>query len=85
MYFFVVQIRRRSFISPVKFIAAYLIHHPNQQFFFIAKGDTHTIRSIIMDKIGGSVQRVYQPAIVFVGKAAAAFFGDEAGPAMGYT
>lgn len=77
MYFFVVQIRRRSFISPVKFIAAYFIHHSNQQFFFTTKGDTHTIRSIIMDKIGGSVQRVYQPAIVFRSQAARTSFGNE--------
>ena len=69
--------KKAPFISPVKFIAAYLIHHPNQQFFFIAKGDTHTIRSIIMDKIGGSVQRIYQPAIVFRSQAARTFFGNE--------
>ncbi len=30
-----------------------------------------------MDKIGGSVQRIYQPAIVFRSQAARTFFGNE--------
>ena len=78
MYLPAIQIGFTAFPGVEAFVATDFVNDTDQQFFFITQGDADTVRGDIVDIVGGPIQRVYQPAIVFVSQAAAAFFGDEA-------
>lgn len=66
-----------SFPSIKTFIATDLIYNSQQQFFPIPQGNTDTVRSHIMDIVGGPVERIDHPTILLIRQASRTLFGNK--------
>ena len=79
MYRLAVEVCAAIFPSVVALVGTDLIDHAEDDAVALHQGDTDGVRGILVDEVGGAVERVDHPDKLLAVVACRAFLGDEAG------